>query len=94
MGGREGSEGHSANLPSGPKLEGGGWEDALKPQFFPCCVTLCQPRPLSEPQFPQMRNVGHGRKRRETQRMNFLSVHGRQAEPAHCSGKETEAQSG
>ena len=24
--------------------------------------------------------------------MNFFSVHGRQAEPAHCSGEETEAE--
>lgn len=52
--GWEGSESYQASLPSGPQLEGEGWKDALKPQFFPCCVTLGQPRPLSEPQSPHL----------------------------------------
>lgn len=52
--GWEGSESHHASLSSGPQLEGEGWKDALKPQFFPCYVTLGQPQPLSEPQFPHL----------------------------------------
>lgn len=52
--GWEGSESYQASLPSGPQLEGEGWKDALKPQFFPCCVTLGQSRPLSEPQSPHL----------------------------------------